>query len=78
MKKSLSREMDFMKHLNPYFLFLGTAGCLLLAAGLGLCFFAAAKNLLLGAVLGAVGLVCLVLLAVLRRRWCRPAAAARR
>lgn len=70
--------MDFMKHLNPYFLFLGTAGCLLLAAGLGLCFFAAAKNLLLGAVLGAVGLVCLVLLAVLRRRWCRPAAAARR
>lgn len=63
-----------MKHLNPYFLFLGTAGCLLLAAGLGLCFFAAAKNLLLGAVLGAVGLVCLVL----RRRWCRPAAAARR
>ena len=40
-----------MKHLNPYFLFLGTAGCLLLAAGLGLCFFAAAKNLLLGAVM---------------------------
>lgn len=67
-----------MKHLNPYFLFLGTAGCLLLAAGLGLCFFAAAKNLLLGAVLGAVGLVCLVLLAVFHRRWCRPAAAARR
>lgn len=63
-----------MRHINPYFLLLGTAGVLLLGAGVCLCVFSAGHGLLCGALAGAAGLVCLVLLLAVHRKWCRPGA----
>lgn len=58
-----------MKHLNFVLLLLGTAGALLLVMGLCMCFFDQWQTLTQGVVTGAVGLFCLVVLAVLNHKW---------
>lgn len=58
-----------MKHLNFVLLLLGTAGALLLVMGLCMCFLDQWQTLAQGVVTGAVGLFCLVVLAVLNHKW---------